>query len=61
MTGCRPKEASWIAVHGEPEKNVVDYPGHDFPYKIVMPVKKVKTKTGVDYTWLIERRFDYFI
>ena len=58
ITGGRPKEAAWVAVHGKVEKNVVSYEGYVLPYKIVMPAALTKTKR--DYTWLFDKKFTYF-
>ena len=60
ITGCRPKEAAWVAVFGKPKKNYVKYEGFIHPYKIVMPSREIKTKTGRPYTWLIEKKYEYF-
>ena len=40
---------------------MVEYPGCDFPYQIMMLKSEDGNKTGRDYTWLIDRKYDYFI
>lgn len=43
------------------EVNIVKYPGCDLPYKVTMPMSLATTKTKRDYTWLIDRKYKYFV
>ena len=61
ITGCRPKEAAWVVIHGKTKPNMVQYTRCNYSHEIRMPIAEASTKTNVDYRWLIDERFGYFI
>ena len=61
ITGCRPNEAAWVVIHGEFKPCMINYHGYNAPVQVIMPQAEAGTKTSIDYTWLIDSKYGYFV
>ena len=59
ITGCRPWEAAWVALHGGLRPTPYEILQEAYPMTVFMPQEA--TKTARAYEWFLRKNQDWFV